>query len=1194
MVGLQRELEEQRERSFHRIAELSAALHYEADGESIGLRSNAGYAAARASLATEGVASDTVERASADLRREQEMERERVSRLQEAQYDALDLEEGDSIRILTNAEYPAERAALATEDVAGNAVARAGPTTATTGAEAGDAGLEDVEEFLSISADVVAVEQGGVAGRHAMIIRSAEALSAQAARLVEQLAGGTGRRSVVESPSPSGATGSLRQQPRIAAGPAAQSALGTTATSDAYLGSFHDSHPDRGSLWNIGAAGASTFSGFVDGEKSLAAVFPVGAQPGDGLPAVSPVYSPSVHSPSSLHGEEEFKAGALRGARAIEERVLSSKKVLNVLAQSGIAVGQTHTKPSLVDLEINERFILGVIRGGVKRHHNLARAFGLLNPKTCHDAMVFISRWIFALMSRGDGGPSSSTTRAPGTAARPNRRAATAEPELRAAKSESLLGEEHSSHAATPPPQAAPSTGLRRGARERRALHSNLRESALDGSLRVHGVDETQVLEDTLYSDDEINVDALQCWFCDSPDHVQRECDKFNDARATLGLPPRTFAPPKQRWPPSTRAYPTQAAPRRRPDASPTPARTVRDVRALQVSSEPSSSDLFAGGEVTLEQDRRVAFRESEDFRSSDHRDSTSSPSAGEGVAAPGASAPLDSSQALETALDRQLAAGMRKMNETMEQRLSAGMHTVTDALTRLGASLQQHQALNRTYAPPDEGNSRPSRGGRGGRTADTRVYCPNCRTTRTMAHDQARCAARRVPATDAEHARQVGMGRGGGRGGGKGRGGGNHPPGGVVPSPQDVRAVDQSAFSMTVDDTEENPIGEVLAVAASVHAVRAHRSAVRPGQARAHARRAVASLIAERNAGPTSVAPASVTSVAVEGRVRDGVTVLADAVSHAAACFPIGAAAKDEELVHRVAPPPPPIALAARIVQAIQRADVHYAREQEWQACATETHSGPSRMSRPRATTMRCAVTLVGPLGDKVSLNVLIDGGAEVTVIARDRVPRSCHVQLTSVNLTGAFEGKDGQCGLTRFEVENEGVRYPMAHAFTTDRLSGYDGIFGIDWLRRAYVRVQYAPSPQDEFLSALGVDPETHELKRVDWKYGYYKGCDANTCPAKVDAVEADLPSGAMPGPDQPAHEEARALKKERSAMLPTAQTAPSSAGPFKAGEEDEEESGLLRGVPRAKINALLADAAEKLAASRAHAEASPTERP
>ena len=267
-----------------------------------------------------------------------------------------------------------------------------------------------------------------------------------------------------------------------------------------------------------------------------------------------------------------------------------------------------------------------------------------------------------------------------------------------------------------------------------------------------------------------------------------------------------------------------------------------------------------------------------------------------------------------------------------------------------------------------------------------------------------------------------------------------------------------------------------------------AHRRAVCPEKARAFAKQLVAVQTSGRvqaavhtgdHCGPGECVPERAPLIACVVQGGQGLAVVTGDVQlddpETEDAVTTDGHEKDLEVADEV--------LSARVIGAVQRGNRHY-----------ETHEVQGIVSERKAlqpTTMRCMVDFVGPAGVEGGVRrglALIDGGAEVSVIHTKMVPDSCVVKPSGVNLTAAFGKEDSGCGRTAARVMNMGVLFPLAHAFTTNNLKGYDAILGIDWLREARVRIQYAPTPHEETLHVTGIDPKLGKAE-YRWSYEFYK---------------------------------------------------------------------------------------------------------
>ena len=410
------------------------------------------------------------------------------------------------------------------------------------------------------------------------------------------------------------------------------------------------------------------------------------------------------------------------------------------------------------------------------------------------------------------------------------------------------------------------------------------------------------------------------------------------------------------------------------------------------------------------------------------------------------------------------------------------------------------------------------------------------------------------------------------------------------------------SAATMLSGDDEDElsdwSAGEACAVdaydaddVAEVFALRGERVAVPPQVARNYATRLVSALARQADVADSPPDQASGPKARLVGAIA-----IADAASQSTSGTSEAAASltASSGLSMGTTEIPLPEAKEDVSVQTMQVTEAVRRHNEHFELYGSRSVSSAAADGR-RATTMRCVVTVRGPAGDTRKLTLLIDGGAEVTVFSLDALPPSCVVRTTQVSLSGAFAGRDPRCGRTRVEIENDGVSYPVAHGFTTSAMKGYDGILGIDWLRRARVQIAYSLVPTEEQLLVEGVHMASAERGVYRWTYNYYRDrmkCSKASAAAahEVHALEDDVRGSA--GPLSTVRSSPRVICAEEPIVGDA--TAPCKPGPEDTAEESDAPPADGESAPFsfANINALQRAATQALARERAKESGAPSQ--
>lgn len=185
--------------------------------------------------------------------------------------------------------------------------------------------------------------------------------------------------------------------------------------------------------------------------------------------------------------------------------------------------------------------------------------------------------------------------------------------------------------------------------------------------------------------------------------------------------------------------------------------------------------------------------------------------------------------------------------------------------------------------------------------------------------------------------------------------------------------------------------------------------------------------------------------------------------------------------------------------------------------------------------TTVRCEVELQAPDGAWYPVVVLVDTGAEITVISRRFLPPGTPELATPVSLGGAFQGKDSTCTKCVVPVRRDGIEYGPAYAFVSDLLTAHQAVFGLDWLRANRMKWSADPDPCKESLTFQGRAP-TGEVGEYAWTYEATR-----TVGPSVHLVRTELVSP-RPAPLQ-----------RRFCLTPVSKPAVPKGGRFKAEADD-----------------------------------------
>ena len=211
-------------------------------------------------------------------------------------------------------------------------------------------------------------------------------------------------------------------------------------------------------------------------------------------------------------------------------------------------MGESYTTPTLMDVVINDRFLLKLIHGGLRRFPQVKAELGLLQPSTPVEALVYLARRI---ASTSEFQHQEAATVSTDFMAR--RRQKNSHSQARAAsptpaRSASPLHPPLSPMSATPARAlGSPLEGQapRRGERTRTTQHSNLNETGL--AKGVAAVDENHYeLEDSHDDRDIEAIENVQCWYCSEFGHYRNDCepyDQYLKKCAKEGVEPDRRAP---------------------------------------------------------------------------------------------------------------------------------------------------------------------------------------------------------------------------------------------------------------------------------------------------------------------------------------------------------------------------------------------------------------------------------------------------------------------------------------------------------------------------------------------------------------------------------------------------------------------------------------------------------------------------
>jgi hypothetical protein len=130
--------------------------------------------------------------------------------------------------------------------------------------------------------------------------------------------------------------------------------------------------------------------------------------------------------------------------------------------------------------------------------------------------------------------------------------------------------------------------------------------------------------------------------------------------------------------------------------------------------------------------------------------------------------------------------------------------------------------------------------------------------------------------------------------------------------------------------------------------------------------------------------------------------------------------------------------------------------------------------------TTIKVWITLVGPNGERVRVQALVDTGAEITVCSDRILPASVIQHASKIRLHGAFKGGSSGCTKVVVDLEKDDVRYKPAFSFVSTNLTPHDFVLGMDWIRENYMLLQAAPTPEEESLFFRGIDADGNTVCR------------------------------------------------------------------------------------------------------------------
>jgi hypothetical protein len=231
----------------------------------------------------------------------------------------------------------------------------------------------------------------------------------------------------------------------------------------------------------------------------------------------------------------EFAKEALLGADAIEAKVAEYRSLVQRLVTAGISVGNNYTKPALVEIPIDEKFVLKVIKNAISRFPRLSRAMGLRDPRTSVDALTFIARYVYADRNARadvygpDDGPPKVVDRGHGARL------------ARQAPGRPIKPEAADAASPSPSPKSqsrSPASTSRPDPRQSSRLAAKPRVNYGKGNERVDFSMLPLVPEQPdPSSSGDAEVDAVACFWCYKEGHYQSECDLYKQAKQAQGLP---------------------------------------------------------------------------------------------------------------------------------------------------------------------------------------------------------------------------------------------------------------------------------------------------------------------------------------------------------------------------------------------------------------------------------------------------------------------------------------------------------------------------------------------------------------------------------------------------------------------------------------------------------------------------------
>jgi hypothetical protein len=791
-------------------------------------------------------------------------------------------------------------------------------------------------------------------------------------------------------------------------------------------------HPDANSLWNLEENG-----GDITGSVNVLNVR------GDGDDENSDeqekVYSEQV---------KEYISKRLEGVKG-------ERQLVNALGSSGISVQQPAQDPSLADLDIDERYVKGIIMNAVARFKSVYQVMKSANPKTALHALNLLARCIFCEQTRSYK-RSALAAREPQPAAKSTDRSASKIKVKRQPVEQRATS--------TPPPrrQSTRATRYSGGFAE---PSGNRRQQPQHTMHAVHfSDDQPEECDEEAYGEGEgedrelapigRNGQQLYCLLCDSPDHWMQDCPALTEAKGMAKDKLKSLGPARSKA------------------LAESHARERAEARAAHVQGGNRGSNGGRGrGYEAPRSDWRSSRQKTVNAVSYQAEAEEPTPTALNAQA----KAHVPSASVGDNAVATSADVPWTSLNESLKT-VSAGVEQLiatSTLLTQASAAQSAKQEKAKTKREAQAAKTREA-------------------VSKTVGNPAGWSKSNSKALGDlAVRLGKVGM-----------------LPGGT-------EKINAAMASATAKGVTADKILDALSSLKGVNTISIH-DAVHPTTASKRASAAV--VIEEVSSTEATETPVPVNQLknftlsTVRAQMLDP-----DAMMHIGQHAVLSQSLPESTLpLHfqqeeSAAVDPATCALPGRLggphestvpdtsdepeENRVKRwlLDDEYAMERIRDVLAASQRSG--KMIR---TTIKVRLEIVGPNDERVGVYALIDTGAEITVARKSILPPTVQHFKTGVTLSGCFVGGNSGCTKVTLGIEKDGIRYKTAFCYVSDAMAQHDLVLGLDWLRENRMLLQAHPNPDEEYMIFSGLDANGEEVSRV---WGYKQTRFANV----LDQLEA-----------------------------------------------------------------------------------------